>query len=234
MKLSEIHDELEFFSGRTDLSDTRKTFFINSGQRFLDRMVTTKDSAGKLIRTINVDDWYLLFKECRAIESVFISSDDDRWQLTKKELGWLMLQYTEPIADVDTGNPLYYATPILRTVPQDVGAITLSKFIGETVQADHKQFGYNGIIWMPPADERLVVEIHGLFYTEELNVDEDESNWSVSYPDILLMAASRAIEVFYRNTEGVKDWTSAIITELNTLEMDFVAEDTTGPLEMGD
>jgi len=234
MKLSELHDEFVFLSGREDLSDARKSFLINSGQRFLDRLVTTKESAGKVIRTVEIDDWYLLFKGCRAIESVFMSTNDDRWELIKKELGWLMLQYNEPIANVDTGDPLYYATPILRSVPQDKTSITLSKFIGETVQADHEHFGYNGIIWMPPTSEQLVVEVSGLFYSEELEAENDESHWSVSYPDILIMAALRALEVFYRNTEGVKDWTSAIKEELFTLELDFVEEDSTGPQEMGD
>jgi len=234
MNLGELHDEFEFYSGRTDLSDARKTFLINSGQKFLDRLVTTRDSAGKVIQLANVDDWYLLFKRSRSIDSVFMSSDDDRWELEKKDLGWLMLRYNEPIADVDTGKPLYYATPILRSVPQDTGAITISKFIGETVQANHELFGYNGIIWMPPTNEKLVVEVHGLFYSEEFSVDADKSVWSESYPFILLLSAFRSLEILYRNTEGVNDWTRAIMEELDTLGKDFVAEDIVGSLEMGD
>lgn len=234
MKLSELHDEFVFLSGREDLSDDRKNFFINSGQRFLDRAVTTRDSMGKFIAAVNIDDWYVTFKGCRAIESVFVASDDDRWQLEKKELGWMMLNYTDPIADIDSDEPLYYATPILRSVPQDKTSITLSKFVGETVQTDHKHFGYNGIIWMPPTDEKLIVEVHGLFYTEELKVDEDESVWSVVYPNVLIMAALRELEIFYRNTEGAKDWTSAILVELATLEFDLIEEEIAGITQIED
>ena len=234
MELSELHDEFEFLSGRTDLSDTRKSFFINSGQRYLDRLDTIKHSLGKIMRTVNIGDWYLTFQECRVIKEVYVSSATERWNLTKKELGWLMLKYPEPIADIDTGDPLYYATPILRSVPQDLTSITLSKFVGEVVQVDHEHFGYSGIIWMPPASETLVVEIQGLFYTEELTNDGDQSSWSVSYPDLLIMAALRAIEIFYRNTEGVKDWTGAIASEIVTLGMDFVDEESTGITEMED
>lgn len=38
------------------------------------------------------------------------------------------------------------------------------------------------------------------------------------------MAASRALEVAYRNSEGVKDWESAIKTELFGLGLDLVEE----------
>jgi len=234
MDLSELHDEFEFLSGRTDLSDARKSFFINSGQRYLDRLDTIKHSIGKVIRTVNIGDWYLTFQECRAIEKVYVSSDTARWELDKKALDWLMLEYPEPIADIDSGDPLYYATPILRSVPQDLTSITLSKFVGEVVQVDHEHFGYSGIVWMPPSDVTLVVEVQGLFYTEKLANDEDQSSWSASYPDLLLMASFRALEIFHRNTEGVKDWTNAIAAEVITLGMDFIEEDVAGVNQMED
>ena len=221
MNLSELHDEFMFLSGREDLSDTRMSFYINSGQRYLDRLDTVRHSIGKVIKAVNAGDWYTTFQECRAIENVYMASDDDRWELTKKELGWLMLEYNKPIADLDTGAAKYYATPILRSVPQDLTSITLSKFVGETVQVDHTHFGYNGIIWMPPTDEALVVEVHGLFYTEKLNANNDQSSWRANYPDLLLMATLRAVEIFHRNTEGVNDWTKAINSEIMTLGMDF-------------
>ena len=159
MNLGELHDEFEFLSGRTDLSDARKSFFINSGQRYLDRLDTIPHSIGKVFRTINIGDWYITFQECRAIEKVYMASATDRWELDKKALDWLLLEYPEPIASIDTGSPSCYATPILRSVPQDLTSITLSKFVGEVVQVDHEHFGYSGIIWMPPAEELSLIHI---------------------------------------------------------------------------
>ena len=228
MKLSEIHDEFVFFSGRTDLSDARMTMFINSGQRYLDRLDTIPKAIGKVYRTMNIGDWFLVFKECRAVKAVYMTSGEGRWLLTKKELGWLMLEYSDLIADIGTGAPKYYAPAILRMVPQDLTSITMSKFVGEVVQTHVKHFEYNGILWMPPIDETVVVEIHGLFYTEKLTTEDDESFWSVMHPDLLLMATFRALEVFYRNTEGRKDWESAIRDEVSTLGMDAVEEDIAG------
>ena len=228
MNLSELHDEFEYFSGRYDLSDARKTFFVNSGQRYLDRLDTLPKSIGKVYRTANIGDWYLVFKECRALQAVYMTNDEDRWVLEKKELGWLMLEYDDTIADLDTGAPAYYAPAILRMVPQDLVSITMSKFVGEVVQTDVKHFEYNGILWMPPTDEVVVVEVQGLFYTEKLSQDNDESFWSVMHPDLLMMAAFRALEVFYRNSEGRKDWEAAIRDEVSTLGMDMVEEDIAG------
>jgi hypothetical protein len=226
MNLGELHDEFEFLSGRYDLSDARKTFFINSGQRYLDRLDTIKHSTGKLFKVASVGSWYTTFEGCRAIQAVYVTDDEERWKLEKKELGWLMLEYEDKIAEIDTGDAKYYATPILRTIPQDKSSITLSRFVGETVQVSHKHFGYNGVVWMPPTDAKLIVEVHGLFYSHKFGKsDKDESEWSATYPDILLMAAFRAVEVFYRNTEGVNDWTKAINTEVSTLGMDLVEED---------
>lgn len=234
MNLSELHDEFEYFSGRVDLSDARKTMFINSGQRYLDRLDTIPKSIGKIYRTVNINDWYLVFKECRAIQAVYMASDEERWPLTKKELGWLMIEYDDLIADLDTGDPEYYAPAILRMIPQDLTSITMSKFVDEAVQTNIKHFEYNGILWMPPTDAVLVVEVQGLFYTEKLSTENDESFWSVIHPDLLLMAAFRALEVFYRNTEGRKDWESAIRDEVTTLGMDMVEEDIAGISQIED
>jgi len=81
---------------------------------------------------------------------------------------------------------------------------------------------------MPPTDETVVVEVQGLFYTEKLRADNDESFWSVMHEDLLIMAALRSLEVFYRNTEGRKDWEAAIKDEVSRLGMDAVEEDIAG------
>jgi len=228
MKLSELHDEFEYFSGRTDLSDGRKTMFINSGQRYLDRLDEIPKSIGKIYKTVNIGDWFVVFKECRAIQNIYMAGDEGRWKLEKKELGWLILEYSDLIADIGTGAPKYYSPAILRMVPQDLVSVTMSKFVGEVVQTNIKHFEYNGILWMPPTDETVVVEVQGLFYTEKLSTENDESFWSVMHHDLLLMAAFRALEVFYRNTEGRKDWEAAIRDEVSTMGMEAVEEDIAG------
>ncbi|RLI52540.1 MAG: hypothetical protein DRP09_17690, partial [Candidatus Thorarchaeota archaeon] len=84
---------------------------------------------------------------------------------------------------------------------------------------------YNGIIFWPPADKEYVIETWGLFYSPELEDDDHESYWSVTNPLVLIMAALREIEVFNRNTEGVKDWELAIRSEVSGIGKDLVEED---------
>lgn len=233
MNLGEIRQKFVDLSGREDLqndddSDNGANFFINSGQRFLDRLDTVPKAVGKVYKTLSAGDWYATFQECRAVKKVYAMNDETRYALDKKALGWILLGYPKPIADIDRGTPTYYGPAILREIPQDLTDITVSKFIDETVQIDTtSHLTYNGIIWMPPCEEAMILEIQGLFYSEALSLDADQSHWSSNCPDILVWAALRSLEISYRNTEGAKDWRNAILEEVSTLGMDMVEEDIT-------
>ena len=112
--------------------------------------------------------------------------------------------------------------------------MTLSRVVDETVEdLSGTHYEYNGILFMPPADEKFILEIHGLFYSHPLKEDSDESYWSVNFEAVLIMAACYMIEVFNRNTEGMKDWLAAIKVELSTLGMDLVEDDIAGVDQMG-
>lgn len=231
MNLGEIRQKFVDLSGREDLqnddgSDNGANFFINSGQRFLDRLDIVPKTIGKVYKTLSAGDWYATFTECRAVKEVYTMTDEARKKLTKKALGWILLEYPKPIADLDQGAPIYYGPAILREVPQNLTNITISKFVGETVQVDStSHLTYNGIIWMPPCEESMILEIQGLFYSEALSADADLSHWASNYPDILVWAALRSLEISYRNTEGARDWKTAILEEVSTLGMDVVEED---------
>ena len=55
--------------------------------------------------------------------------------------------------------------------------------------------------------------------------DTDVSFWSVVHPEVLIMSSLRMVEVFNRNTEGVRDWDGAIATEMRTIDSDYVDEE---------
>lgn len=234
-KFIEISGRADLVVDETDYVDNGADFYINAGQRYLDRLDTTIQSVGKVYKSLAADDWYATFTECRAVKNVYITTDEYRHGLTKKEYGWMLLNYNEPIADIDTGTPTYYSPMILRDVPQNLGGITLSRFVGETIQiTDHTHFGYNGIIWMPPCDEAMILEVQGLFYTEKLTVDNDKSSWSVNDPILLVMAACHELEVMYRNTAGANDWDIAIRKRVAGMGMDYVEEEIADVTTMGD
>ena len=62
-------------------------------------------------------------------------------------------------------------------------------------------------------------------YTEELSNDTDKSYWSEVHPEVLIMATMRQIEVFNRNTQGVKDWDNAIEVATFGIGKDLVEEE---------
>jgi hypothetical protein len=124
----------------------------------------------------------------------------------------------------ESGTPLYYSPCITRYVPENSTALSMEAFVGLVdIPAGNAQ-EYNAILLNVPTDTKLTVQINGLFYSAELINDTDENYWSAAHPLLLYTAAMRAIEVTNRNTQGVRDWESAIGTDTRSIGFDLVEE----------
>ena len=233
MDLVTLRQKFVEISGRYDLvvnttawADNGADFYIQSGQDYLDRLETMKASVSRIFETIAADEWYVIFERCRAVQEVWCSdSDFERWELTKIDFDILRAAYNELPANLDTGDPLYYAPLALRKTPETVDELTVDYFYTTETTESYDNWTYNGIMFMPPADAAFTIEIKGLFLHPKLSADGDENFWSSVYPQALIMAACRSVEIMYRNTEGVKDWERSIAIELRGLGMDSVEED---------
>jgi hypothetical protein len=229
MKLSEIRTHFIKFSGRYDLensdnSDNGANFFINAGQRFLDRRIDFRKTDGKVYRKVATDSWYLTVQNCRTIEHIWASDDEERWELEMKSLLWLNNEYADVTSDTTSKDPLYWAPSNIRGV-DTVDMNNLGTFFNLAMKEAANE-DYTGIVFLPPPDEAMVLEIWGKFYTPELKDDDDESYWSVVVPETLIQAALYRLEIFYRNTSGANDWLSAIEVDLLDIDKDKVQEDT--------
>jgi len=91
---------------------------------------------------------------------------------------------------------------------------------------------YNGVIFMAPTDEALVVEIVGKFYSDTLTDNDDTSYWTQNHMMTLVWAALRQLEISYRNTEGARDWQRAIEDSVSGIDKDIVEEETADTEEM--
>ena len=242
MSLLEVRQQFVKISGRydlvvdtTDWVDNGANFYINAGQLWLDRLETIKKSYARVFEHIEAGDWYVLFPLCRAVKEVWCSPDDDdeKWQLEKKNFDVLRAAYAEIPTGLDQSEPLYYSPICIRTVPESGGEITIDWF-GTTKFGDYTKdhFEYNGLVFMPPTDGAMTLEIHGLFYHPKLIQDEDKNYWTEVNPLVLVMASCRALEMTYRNTQGVKDWEASVGMELRGLGLDLVEEDSAGDSEM--
>jgi len=227
MTLTEVRALFELRSGRSDLvtsegADNGADFFIQSGQRTLDRLVGTDKSWARSFKEVAIDDYYAIFKGCRAIKKVWFANSDGRFPLTKVSLEEMREMYSDPPDEVTSGTCLYYCEISLRTYPSDTYVI-IDYFLGDKIVDEAtKDYEYKGIIFLPPSDETGIIEVFGLFNSTPLLIDASESYWSVNFPEVLLMAALYHLEVSYRNTEGAKDWMRAIVLELDGLEKDTV------------
>ena len=228
MNLLQIRTKLIQISGRYDLVkndqdwvDNGANFYINSGFGMLDRKMNTKKSVGKYFEEVASSAWYITMPNCRSIKNVWINNTTGRSELDKKDLIWLRNEYPSLISTTDTGTPLYYAPTYLRSVGDD-DKDSLGEFFS-LVMDDSEN--YSGLIFLPPPDESLVVEVWGTFMTPELSADADENYWSIEHPMLSLFAALYYLEVSYRNTEGANDWNNAMTTYLTDLDKDTVEEE---------
>lgn len=233
MNLLQLRQQFRATSGRHDLvnadgSNNGADFYINAGQRHLDRLDNTQKSFGIAYRFCNPNFWSVSFPYCRAVKEVWVATTTARWQLKKKNLQDLLAGYFTTLpSGIDSGSPLYYAPTITRAVPETSETMSdaFEAFSGyvDVISANH--YAYNSILIAPPTNEKILVEIKGLFYTDELSEDEDRSYWTELHPNILIMATMRELEIINRNTQGVNDWTNSIMTEVSNIGKDLVEEE---------
>jgi hypothetical protein len=228
MDLGELREKFIQFSGRDDLinsdnSDNGADYLINAGQRFLDRRIDFRKSSGVVFKSLAIDSWYLNLELCRSVEKVWVVDTEERWQLEKKELSWLYTNYDSLISGTDSGAMKYWSIANLRGINVE-RMDSLGTFFNHTLSQGVSE-ELTGIVVLPPTDVALVLEVWGKFYSPPLKEDGDTSWWTQEADDILLMAALYKMEVFYRNTEGAKDWLNGIDLDLSDIDKDQVHED---------
>lgn len=243
MNLLAIRTEFVQVSGRYDLvvnstawADAGANKYIQRGQRMLDRKVAGGFARGKYLKDLTVGDYKVSLIRCRSIEEVWVADGTSRTRL--KEVKPEDLRgingpfrdewFTEPFTSMTGGRPLYYYPATLRRVPENGSVLsdsaTLTSYL-DTVAAYDGSF--TGLIMLPPADIAYVIEVVGLFYTPTLSLDADENFWTVNYPNLLVTAALRQLDVMYNGAKNVKALDEVINEELIEIEMDTIAQEIT-------
>lgn len=230
MNLLQIRQLFREISGRYDLvnedgSDNGADFYINEGRKFLDRLDETQKSWGTYFFWLRPGLWGVQISHCRAIKEVWASTTEARWQLEKKRLQDMMAEYLNKTpSNRDSGIPLYYSPVVTRFIVEDSKASQLESFVGYVDIPSGNAHAYNALVVAPPSNTLTSLEVVGLFYSHPLLKDEDENYWTVMHPNLLIMAAMRQLEIVNRNTQGVNDWSAAIMAEVTQLGFDLVEE----------
>lgn len=230
MTLLQIRKQFVAFTGRFDLvtddeswRDNGANFYIQTGQRWLDRQAETAFGEGKSYLQLAPNEWFVMLNNCRSVRHVFISNaDGTRRPLRRVDYPEIAHMCLRDPAKIESGTPCYYALGNINTHPETVGTTTIARF-GPSVNytASGNPWGFNCVIVAPAPNESSLIEVQGLFYQPELITDADQNVWSEEYPFVLLLAACRQLEISYRNTSGANDWENAINAELLTLGFDL-------------
>ena len=192
MNLLQLRTQFINESGRHDLvtdidtyADNGADFYINAGQRLLDRLDQTHKSTARVFRLTVVGDYGVTFPTCRSVQQVWVGDLTARQKITKVSMNDLRQQYFNlPLNQITRSTPTIWAPVWTRTSPDRITAAEFSAFaayadvpVGETARQV-----YNGVLWMPPAERQYQVEIVGLFYTADLSADDHVSYWSEVHP----------------------------------------------------
>ena len=231
MDLLNIRKKFRDISGRFDLvnddnSDHGSDFLINEGSKWLDRRTKVQKSYASRMEIVPMTTLFVQFPYCRAVKEVWLSTDEGRWQLEKKDLQDLMAGYLGGTpAELESGTPLYYSPALTRYIPEDMSAATLATFTAYLETITLTGYEYNAILLNVPVDRDTLVDIRGLFYSIALVNDEDTNYWSSIHPLTLIMAAVRQSYMISGNSPMLKVTEENLVIEIADLGMDLVEEE---------
>lgn len=241
MNLAEIRQQFVVRSGRYDLvgehnEDAGANFFIQSGQRFLDR----RSNVGRSQQAVHVGalmpgDSFLELPHCWLLSKVEALSD---WGRDWIELQRLHSRGAQRFAfRQQGGQPTFYiaasARTTPRTAPRPANEIHASADAMPFQELLLDTWSLLTIEILPTPSAHTTIRVSGNFYSEDLIKDEDTSFWSITQPDLLIKAALYNLEIFYRNSEGAQDWLNSIQLDLTDLEQQEVLADIQGKDVMG-
>jgi len=226
--LAFIREKFCEFSGRYDLEtmdgkDNGANFFINAGQKFLDRMLDIDRLRARYTRKVSVGEGLVRLLRARVVKQVYISDidGDNKKELCKESYSSYSYNFPKDETLQETGSPSYWTPYIVRhgqvtSEPIDVASAMMD------IVADDEDIEVIRIFPAPSDD--MILEVVGLFYSPTLSEDNDRSFWSAKYPEILIQAALLRLEGFMRNSEGYRDQLSALQLEVQQLDFDHVAQ----------
>lgn len=226
-----IHVRKRFLeaTGRYDLVDSTSLAnlgaddFINEGMRWLDYTFNIRQNFKHTFTSHPAGEWYASGHACRAIYAVYMSTTTQKWRLTQWDLEELISYFGGAYpGGMSRGLPQMYALHT-RYAPESVVGSTIVDWWGTTlITSPVSEYKSNGIMWLPPLSETITLEIHGLYPNTKLTSDQQVNWWTEENPETLMLAACRALESRYRNTQGVRDYEDSIRSNMRGLEMDFI------------
>lgn len=246
MDYKDIRLKFAEISGRYDLitatyEDNGADFFLNAGQKFLDRMLDTGKMVARYPVILASGEYIAKSVGIRSIKEVWVADSDGKTKLIPSTLSELKGEYDEEFSAVTQGTPAYYAPATLRPYPDTLNSVTGMYNVSDLIlNSAGSHFTYNGVVVMPPCDGSYTIEIVGLFYSPTLSATlsgatwtQTKSYWTEVMPEVLIEAAIYKLQAMYHNTGGAVDYKALVLEDVSGLDHDAVEEDLVGDMQMG-
>jgi len=232
--LKEIRESFVTLSGRYNLvtdtetfDDNGANFFIEEGRKFLDAIQDQPRTEKWYKADITAGQFFIKIESLRAIREVYIVDSDERIRLDERTSGWLRTYYREPFSQIDQGTPEFYAIVSTDLSPEKKGLTAADFSFGDEAliySSETDRYKKTGIVITPPPDQTWTIEVLGIFGSMPLISDTDKNFWTVNYPSVLIQAALYMVEMFHRNTEGMKDALAAMEPFLMGIDKDLATD----------
>lgn len=233
MNLKELRKQFVTLSGRHDLwnddgTDAGADYFIRCGQRYVENLLQFDKTEGFVSFELT-DKNVLLLPRLRSISFITLLDDDgNERELTR--CGYVQARKFFAGDNALNDRPSHYF--VLRHRGNVEKTLTFVDSVANMTESEVVEEGFlnaGGIVLVPAFKTATTktVNIYGLFREVFLTDNEDKNFWSLEWPQLLLYASLRELEVSYRNTQGVKDWDAAIMALTITLEHDHVLDEST-------
>jgi hypothetical protein len=234
-------------SGRHDLLtsdyvDNGADFFLNAGQRTLDRLMSKRSDKARYPILFSAGSVFLRMAGVRSIDEVWVSNADGMSRLTYYPVNRLREYYGEKLSNVTPGTPLYYAPTVVRPYPDVTTLTSLANFYDVedlvAVSGSVSHFQYTGLVIMPPPETDVYVNVWGNFYSPTLSatysggVVQTASIWTELFPETLIAAAMYKLNSLYRDSEGAKDRRALMLEDVQGMDNDLAEEESAGDLTM--
>lgn len=225
-----LRQKVAEFSGRYDLitadgEDNGLDFFIQAGQRFLDRLLDTDRLTSRVVFPIRKGNSVVRLDRVRAIKQCWLQDIKGAWKYEMEKMA-----AKDYIVEVlSEGRPHSFAVFNLRHAYSTIDKLAFpANFFAFSASDD----SIDAVQLFPRADGDYLLIVLGLFQAPPLNQNKSKNFWTVHYPEILIQSTLLQIEKFMRNSEGVRDQLNALQLEVQSLDFDHVTQQIEGVDQM--
>ena len=198
MNITDLRTMFKTVSDRKTWTDSMIDFYINAGQKWLALKTRLKQDFVQQSITIKAGDITVDIPRAQVINEVKRKNSSNKWV----PVNWLPFEDAQrlfPLWDgTDTG------TPSIWTIPE-----VLHTGLDEDTQT---------IAILPPSINDENYKVSTVLAPADLSDSNTTSSWSVSYPDVLILAACYKYEILNGNNERAVVYEKAVDDQLDELD----------------